>query len=70
MLVRVDDVAPGVGEEAADCRDQARSVGAGEEEARGRRSGVDAGIIAQDRVQQPTRMSRLVPANVQIRTRM
>jgi hypothetical protein len=32
VLVGVDDVEPGVGEEAADPRDQARSVRAGEQQ--------------------------------------
>jgi hypothetical protein len=34
VLVGVDDVEAGIGEEAADRRDQARPVGAGEEQAR------------------------------------
>ena len=47
VLVGVDDVEPGVGEEAADGRDQPRPVGAGEQQARvSACSAVDRGIIA------------------------
>ncbi len=46
MLVGVDDVAPGVGEEAADRGDQARLVGTGEQQARGGELTVDRGMIS------------------------
>jgi hypothetical protein len=46
VLVGVDDVAPGVGEEAADGGDQAGPVGAGEQQARGRGLVGDGRIIA------------------------
>jgi len=45
VLVGVDDVESGVGEEAADRGDQTRLVGAGEQQARCRRLG-DPNIIA------------------------
>jgi hypothetical protein len=45
VLVGVDDVEPGVGEEAADGGDQSRPVRAGEQQARCRRLS-DLGIIA------------------------
>jgi hypothetical protein len=45
-LVRVDDVAAGLGEEAADGSDQPGLIGAGEEQARGGELAVDARIIA------------------------
>jgi len=46
VLVGVEDVALRLGEEAADRGDQTGPVGAGEEQARGRRLAVDARIIA------------------------
>ena len=49
VLVGVDDVEPGVGEEAADRGDQPRPVGAGEQQARcraARRSANDGGLQA------------------------
>jgi hypothetical protein len=45
VLIGIDDVAPGVGEEAADGGDQARPVGTGEEQARGGGAVVDLGMI-------------------------
>jgi len=54
VLIGVEDVAPGIGKEAADGGDQPGSVGAGEEQSRGEGWAVDGGIIAleaQDRVQ-------------------
>jgi hypothetical protein len=45
VLVGVDDVAAGVGEEAADRGDQSRLIGAGEEQARRMRAANDAEII-------------------------
>ena len=49
VLVGVDDVAAGVGEEAADRGDQPGLVGAGEQQARGRGLAGDAGMIAVER---------------------
>jgi hypothetical protein len=46
VLVGVDDVEAGLGEEAADRGDQPRPVGAGEQQARGGRVAGDAGMIA------------------------
>jgi hypothetical protein len=46
VLVGVDDVASGIGEEAADRGDQPGLIGAGEEKARGGGLTVDAGMIA------------------------
>jgi hypothetical protein len=46
VLVGVDDVAPGVGEEAADGGDQAGLVGTGEQQARGGGLAGDGGMIA------------------------
>jgi hypothetical protein len=46
VLVGVDDVAAGLGEEAADRGDQPRPVGTGEEQARGGGLAADAGMIA------------------------
>jgi hypothetical protein len=46
MLICVDDVEPGLGEEAADGGNQAGTVGAGEEEARCLVIGFDRWIIA------------------------
>jgi len=43
VLVGVDDVAPGIGKEAADRGDQTGLVGAGEQQARGRGLAVDGG---------------------------
>jgi len=43
VLIGVDDVATGVGEEAADRRDQPRLIGAGEQQARGGGLAGDAG---------------------------
>jgi hypothetical protein len=46
VLVGVDDVAAGVGEEAADGSDQAGLIGAGKEQSGGGGLAVDARIIA------------------------
>jgi hypothetical protein len=46
VLVGVDDVAAGIGEEAADGGDQAGPIGAGKQQARGGGSVVDARMIA------------------------
>jgi len=46
VLIGVDDVATGVGEEAADGSDQTRLIGTGEEQAGGGGSVVDARMIA------------------------
>jgi hypothetical protein len=46
VLVGVDDVQPGVGEEAADGGDQPRPVGAGEQQARCGGVVGDAGMMA------------------------
>jgi hypothetical protein len=46
VLIGVDDVATGVGEEAADGGDQTGPIGAGEQQARGGKSLVDKRMIA------------------------
>jgi hypothetical protein len=46
VLVGVDDVATGVGKEAADGGDQAGPIGAGEQQARGGDLAGDGGMIA------------------------
>jgi hypothetical protein len=46
VLVGVDDVAAGLGEEAADGGDQPGLIGAGEQQSRGGGLAVDARIIA------------------------
>jgi hypothetical protein len=46
VLIGVDDVAPGLGEEAADGGDQAGLIGAGEEQARGGWLAGDRAMIA------------------------
>jgi len=46
VLIGVDDVAAGVGEEAADGGDQAGPIGAGEQQTRGGEPVVDARMIA------------------------
>jgi hypothetical protein len=46
VLIGVDDVATGVGEKAADGGDQTGSIGAGEQQAGGEESVVDARMIA------------------------
>jgi hypothetical protein len=46
VLVGVDDVEAGLGEEAADGGDQAGSVGTGEQQARGGVLAVDGGMMA------------------------
>jgi hypothetical protein len=46
VLVGVDDVATGVGEEAADGSDQAGPIGASKQQARGVELAGDCGMIA------------------------
>jgi hypothetical protein len=46
VLVGVDDVAPGIGEEAADGGDQAGPIGTGEQQTRGGGLAGDDGMIA------------------------
>jgi hypothetical protein len=46
VLIGVDDVAPGIGEEPADRGDQAGLIGAGKQQARGGGLGLDPGMIA------------------------
>ena len=58
VLVGVDDVQSGVGEEAADPRDQSRPVGAGEQQPRCRLLG-DSQIIPQDPLHRASALTRI-----------
>jgi hypothetical protein len=82
VLIGVEDVAAGLGEEAADGGDQPGLIGAGEKQARGGRLAGDAGMIpveATDRSDRwvartiaciPKVLPPFVPELVLMRTRM
>jgi hypothetical protein len=69
VLVGVDDVAAGVGEEAADRGDQPGLVRAGEEQARGGGLASDAGIIAVDAMIRRSAVALLPAMRAKLRPR-